>query len=170
MCVFFLDILLLHTPHPSELQGLSDSFDELVGLFSTFSSNPDSSYTPSTHLPQVDAAQIRLWIVALSHVVSRLERTHASLVHAIVNMPWTVLDNATVKSYTIFIGMLLSARPEYLSFVLAMIAQGFTYREHFPSQSLVLTNADFDLRIRFASSRHLLARIIKGPCHTQANI
>jgi RNA polymerase I-specific transcription initiation factor RRN3 len=84
-------------------------------------------------------------------------------------MPWTVLDNATVKSYTIFIGMLLSARPEYLSFVLAMIAQGFTYREHFPSQPLVLPITYFDLRIKFAT-RHYLTRIIKGPRHTQANI
>ena len=78
---------------------------------------------------RVDAAEIRLWLAALTHVVSRLERTHATLVDAIVNMPWMTLDNATVKSYTIFIGMLLSARPEYLSLVLAKIAQGFTYRE-----------------------------------------
>ena len=129
MCVFFLDNLLLHTTHSSDLQGSSDHFDELVGQFSKFSSKPNSS--SNTQISQVDVAQIRLWIVALSHVVSRLERTHASLVHGIVNMPWTILDNATVKSYTIFIGMLLSARPEYLSFVLAMIAQGFTYREYF---------------------------------------
>ena len=134
------------------LQGLSDHFDELVGQFSKFSSKSNFSYTSNTQLSQVDVAQIRLWIVALSHVVSRLERTHASLVHAIVNMPWTILDNATVKSYTVFIGMLLSARPEYLSFVLAMIAQGFTYREHF--QPLVLLIANIILRIRFASSRH----------------
>jgi len=51
------------------------------------------------------------------------------LVDAIVNMPWTTLDSATVKSYTEFIGMLISARPEYLSLVLAKIAQGFTYRK-----------------------------------------
>jgi len=43
-------------------------------------------------------------------------------------MPWTTLDSATVKSYTFLIGMLLSARPEYLSLVLGKIAQGFTYR------------------------------------------
>ena len=42
------------------------------------------------------------------------------------------LDTATVKSYTLFIGMLLSARPEYLSLVLAKIAVGFTYREFLP--------------------------------------
>jgi RNA polymerase I-specific transcription initiation factor RRN3 len=84
----------------------------------------------------VDAAEIRLWFAALSHVVSRLERTHATLVHAIVNMPWMTLDTATVKAYTLFIGMLLSARPEYLSLVLAKIALGFTYRESPPALTL----------------------------------
>jgi len=69
---------------------------------------------------------------ALSHVVSRLERTHFALVDAIVNMPWTTLDVATVKSYTVFMGMLVSARPEYLSLVLGKIAQGFTHRAYPP--------------------------------------
>jgi RNA polymerase I-specific transcription initiation factor RRN3 len=49
-------------------------------------------------------------------------------VHAIVHMPWTTLDSATVKAYTVFIGMLISARPEYLSLVLGKIAHGFTHR------------------------------------------
>lgn len=75
------------------------------------------------------STSLRTWILALTHVVSRLERTHSSLVEAVVNTPWTTLDSATVKSYTIFIGMLLSARPEYLSLVLGKIAQGFTYRK-----------------------------------------
>ena len=83
--------------------------------------------------PQVDTAEIRLWLAALSHVVSRLERTHATLIDALVNMPWMTLDSATVKAYTLFIGMLLSAHPEYLSLVLAKIAIGFTYRESPPS-------------------------------------
>jgi RNA polymerase I-specific transcription initiation factor RRN3 len=74
--------------------------------------------------------QLRLWISALSHVVSRLERTHSALVDAIVNMPWTTLDTTTVKSYTVFMGMLVSARPEYLSLVLSKIAQGFTHRAY----------------------------------------
>jgi len=134
MCVYLT--LFYCTCLIRDLQGSSDSFDELVGQFTTFSSNTNSSRTSNAQLSkQVDAAQIRLWILALSHVVSRLERTHASLVHAIVNMPWTTLENATVKSYTVFTGMLLSARPEYLSLVLAKIAQGFTYRAPFPPTS-----------------------------------
>ena len=73
-------------------------------------------------------AQIRLWLSALSHVVSRLERIHSAIVEAIVAFPWTTMDATSVKSYIHFIGMLLSARPEYLSLVLGNIAQGFTYR------------------------------------------
>lgn len=93
---------------------MSEPFDELVNQFS-------AKATPQP-------AQLRLWISALSHVVSRLERTHAALVQAVVSMPWTTMDSATVKSYTVFIGMLLSARPEYLSLVLEKITHGFTYR------------------------------------------
>jgi hypothetical protein len=37
------------------------------------------------------------------------------------------MDNQFVKSYTSFIGMLVSARPEYLSLVLEKIVQGLTY-------------------------------------------
>ncbi|KAJ7167553.1 RNA polymerase I-specific transcription initiation factor RRN3 [Mycena filopes] len=94
--------------------GTSEPFDELVNQFSTKTA------------PQ--PAQLRLWISALSHVVSRLERSHAALVQAVVSMPWTTMDGATVKAYTVFIGMLLSARPEYLSLVLGKITHGFTYQ------------------------------------------
>ncbi|KAF5333679.1 hypothetical protein D9611_002662 [Ephemerocybe angulata] len=97
-------------------EGRSGPFDELVNQFN-FKSN-------ATSVP----SQIRFWISALSHVVSKLERTHSALVEAIVNMPWTLLDDATVRLYTVFIGMLLSARPEYLSLVLGKIVQGFTHQ------------------------------------------
>ncbi|KAI0920959.1 hypothetical protein AcV7_002954 [Taiwanofungus camphoratus] len=99
--------------------GISDAFDELVDQF-----NPKTS-TAKTPSP---APQLRLWILALSHVVSRLERCHTALVEAIVNMPWTIMDASFVKSYTAFLGMLVSARPEYLSLVLGTIAHGFTYQ------------------------------------------
>jgi RNA polymerase I-specific transcription initiation factor RRN3 len=51
-------------------------------------------------------------------------------------MPWMTLDTATVKAFTLFIGMLLSARPEYLSLVLAKIALGFTYHDSPPALTL----------------------------------
>lgn len=108
-------------PSDSLQQGNSEPYDELVNQFNPKRRTDPSSMDVSTSL--------RTWILALTHVVSRLERTHSSLVEAVVNTPWTTLDSATVKSYTIFIGMLLSARPEYLSLVLGKIAQGFTYRK-----------------------------------------
>ena len=77
--------------------------------------------------------------------MSQLERAHFSLVEAIVNMPWTTLDSATVKSYTFLIGMLLSARPEYLSLVLGKIAQGFTYRAFSLSYELLWLMMSADL-------------------------
>ena len=72
--------------------------------------------------------QLRLWVSALSHVVSQLERTHSALVEAVINVPWTTMDITFVKEYISFIGMLVSARPEYLSLVLEQTARGFTFR------------------------------------------
>lgn len=99
-------------------QGNSEDFDELVRQFNFKGLSTDTS---------APGPQIRLWISALSHVVSRLERTHSALPQAIITMPWTTMDGQFVKSYTSFIGMLVSARPEYLSLVLEGIARGFTY-------------------------------------------
>ncbi|KAG5648819.1 hypothetical protein DXG03_000168 [Asterophora parasitica] len=112
-------LAFVHNALQQKSNGITDSFDDLVNQF-----NPKAA--PSEGVPQL--VQLRLWLLALSHVVSQLERTHSALVHAIVNMPWTTLDSATVKSYTVFIGMLISARPEYLSLVLGKIAQGFTHQ------------------------------------------
>lgn len=100
-------------------QGNSDSYDELVDQFNLKRASSDA---PSP-IPQ-----LRLWIQALTHVVSRLDRTHSSLIEAIVRMPWMTMDSTLVKSYTSFIEILVSARPEYLSIVLGRIAQSFTYR------------------------------------------
>ncbi|KZP04571.1 RNA polymerase I-specific transcription initiation factor RRN3 [Athelia psychrophila] len=102
-----------------KLSGNSDAFDDLVDQFNLKKATSDG---------QPPTVQLRLWILALSHVISRLERPHAALVEAVVNTPWTTMDTSFVKSYTIFIGMLLSAKPEYLSIVLSKIAQGFTHQ------------------------------------------
>ena len=99
-------------------KGNSEDFDELVRQFN-FKGLPSETPAPGP--------QLRLWISALSHVVSRLERIHSALPEAIITMPWTTMDNQFVKSYTSFIGMLVSARPEYLSIVLEKIVQGLTY-------------------------------------------
>jgi RNA polymerase I-specific transcription initiation factor RRN3 len=64
------------------------------------------------------------------HVVSRLDRTYMALIKAIMKLPWMTMDSNIVKTYTSFIQILVSARPEYLSLVLSRIAQGFTYRAY----------------------------------------
>ena len=76
--------------------------------------------------------QLRQWLHALMHVVSRLDRTHMALIEAIVRLPWMTMDSSFVKTYTSFIRILVSAGPEYLSLVLGRIARGFTYRESCP--------------------------------------
>jgi RNA polymerase I-specific transcription initiation factor RRN3 len=76
--------------------------------------------------------QLRQWLHALMHVVSRLDRTHMALIEAIMRLPWMAMDSSLVKTYTSFIKILVSARPEYLSLVLGRIARGFTYRESCP--------------------------------------
>ncbi|KAG2135732.1 RNA polymerase I-specific transcription initiation factor RRN3 [Suillus bovinus] len=102
-----------------KLNGHSKDFDDLVDQFSP---------NKSTLAPTVPSLQLRIWLSALSHVLSRLERRHAPLVEAIVRLPWSTMDAVFVKSYIVFIGMLISARPEYLSLVLNRIAMGFTYQ------------------------------------------
>lgn len=51
------------------------------------------------------------------------------------------MDSSLVKTYTSFIEILVSARPEYLSLVLGRVAHGFTYRASFTTKewSLLLT-------------------------------
>jgi RNA polymerase I specific transcription initiation factor RRN3 len=85
------------------------------------------SYDAPSPIPQ-----LRLWLQALMHVVSRLDRTHMALIEAVLRLPWMTMDSSLVKTYTSFIQILVSARPEYLSLVLGRIAQGFTYRASSP--------------------------------------
>ncbi|KAF5363263.1 hypothetical protein D9756_000229 [Leucocoprinus leucothites] len=138
-----------------KLEGNSQPFDELVDQF-----NPKRRMDPSS----ADVStSLKTWILALTHVVSRLERTHSVLVEAIVNMPWTTLDSATVKSYTVFIGMLLSARPEYLSLVLGRIAQGFTYQSGIQTLSQAFpesSNSPVTRRVIYDRLHYLLQHLL----------
>lgn len=124
-------------------KGNSEAFDELLDQFNLKNSASGEAPSPSP--------QLRLWILALSHVVSRLDRPLAPLVEAIVNLPWTTMDNAFVKSYTTFIGMLVSARPEYLSLVLGTITRGFTHQSGLQA---------LDSSLPEGSSRPLTRRVV----------
>ncbi|KZV63337.1 RNA polymerase I-specific transcription initiation factor RRN3 [Peniophora sp. CONT] len=78
-------------------------------------------------------AELKSWLQALAHVVSRLDQSHRTLVEAIVRMPWPGLDASFVRAHSQFIGILVSARPEYLSLVLDTLAHGLTYAPLPPS-------------------------------------
>jgi RNA polymerase I-specific transcription initiation factor RRN3 len=75
------------------------------------------------------AQELRLLMSALSHVVSQLDRHHPALVDAVLSLSWITADAAFVKSYIAFIGMLVSARPEYNYSVLEKAVDGLTHRE-----------------------------------------
>ncbi|KAH8096739.1 RNA polymerase I-specific transcription initiation factor RRN3 [Cristinia sonorae] len=136
-------------------QGNSTNFDELVDQFNL--------KKPSTSAPPTPAPPLRMWILALSNVVSRLERCHSALVEAVVGMPWTIMDNAFVKSYTSFVGMLVSAKPEYLGTVLAKLAHGFTYQSGLQTLEAALpesSNAPLTRRVVYERIHYLLRHII----------
>lgn len=128
-------------------RGISEAFDELVDQFNPKQNSPDTA---------TSCSQLRLWIIALSHVVSRLERVHAALVDAILSMSWTTTDNNFVKSYTSFVGMLVSAKPEYLTLVLGKVANGFTYQSGLQA---------LDATLPETSSRPLTRRTVYDRLH-----
>ncbi|TDL29829.1 RNA polymerase I-specific transcription initiation factor RRN3 [Rickenella mellea] len=100
-------------------QGKGEPFEELVNQF-----NPKKLASD----PITATTQLRLWISALSHIISQLDRPHAALVEAIVSLPWTTMDAAFAKPYISFLGMLVSARPEYAHRVLEKTIQGLTHQ------------------------------------------
>ncbi|TCD69993.1 hypothetical protein EIP91_005243 [Steccherinum ochraceum] len=135
-------------------QGNSSSFDELVDQFNL--------KKPTTDAPS-PAPPLRMWILALSNVVSRLERCHSALVEAVVGMPWTIMDTTFVKSYTGFIGMLVSAKPEYLGTVLSKLAHGFTYQSGLQTLEAALpesSNAPLTRRVVYERIHYLLRHLL----------
>jgi len=80
-----------------------------------------------------------------------------ALIGAITGLPWMTMDSNLVKTYTSFMEILVSARPEYLSLVLGRIAQGFTYRASLQQRievadSILVVCSGNYLRIGSASS------------------
>ncbi|KAM0751693.1 RNA polymerase I-specific transcription initiation factor RRN3 [Meredithblackwellia eburnea MCA 4105] len=92
---------------------------------------------PSSSSPNADPAspQLKVWLDALTHVVSKLDKTHAPLVETIISLPWATLDDSFVAAYVRFIGALVSARTEWLRPVLEKCVKGFKYRSHYTASS-----------------------------------
>ncbi|KAG8904752.1 hypothetical protein FRB99_001229 [Tulasnella sp. 403] len=101
-----------------KLEGNGTEFYKLVGRFKGKRIDTNSGQT---------TYEARLWIAALTHVVSTLERSHAPLVEALIEMDLTKMDEIFIKSYVRFMAMLISAKPEYLQSLLSRVVEGFNY-------------------------------------------
>nr|ASF90186.1 hypothetical protein SPAR06338 [Bartheletia paradoxa] len=101
-------------------KGDLDAYDDLVGQFKPAQEGSGGTGTSPTTL--------QAWLDALSHVVSQLDRTHSQLVEVILSVPWTTMSSGFVKAYIGFVGMLVSARPEYLAMVLGKTVKGLTHQ------------------------------------------
>jgi RNA polymerase I-specific transcription initiation factor RRN3 len=104
-------------------------YNELVSQFSAVAPMATSTSTSSEQKP-TSSSQLRHWLSALSHVVSQLDKRYITLVEAIVYTPWTTFsDENLVKIYINFIGVLVSARTEYLSLVAGSTINRLTHRK-----------------------------------------
>ena len=74
------------------------------------------------------APQLRSWLEALTHVVSKLDKNHTPLVETILAIPWATMEESFGVAYVRFIGALVSARPEWLRSILEKCVKGFKYR------------------------------------------
>ncbi|THH11903.1 hypothetical protein EW145_g323 [Phellinidium pouzarii] len=138
-------------------QGVSEHYDDLVRQF-----NPIAGQTQQLPV-MAHAQQLRAYLTALAHVVSKLDRTHSTLVDAIVGMPWMAMEAAFVKTYISFIGMLVSARPEYLTLVLEQVAQNLTYhsaRKALDAGFAESSAAPLTRRVVYDRVHNLLARLL----------
>ena len=125
---------------------MNEHYNDLVRQFSP------SALEAAGQAPQpAHQQQLRSYLTALSHVVSKLDRSHFSLVDAITSMPWTTMESAFVKAYISFVGMLVSARPEYLTLVLERAAQNLTYREYRSGENACPKANEFLSNTRFRS-------------------
>ncbi|KAI0278642.1 RNA polymerase I-specific transcription initiation factor RRN3-domain-containing protein [Russula aff. rugulosa BPL654] len=134
--------------------GNNESYDVLVDQFN-IKKTPFDNPSP---IPQ-----LRQWFHALMHVVSRLDRTHMALIEAITRLPWMTMDSSLVKTYTSFIEILVSARPEYVSIVLGRVAQGFTYQSGLQALEAGLpesSSAPLTRRIVYDRIHHLLRHLL----------
>ncbi|SCV72699.1 BQ2448_4236 [Microbotryum intermedium] len=120
-------------------QGQNERYKELMAQFlaiipSTSSAPHASSSTSSSSFTSVETpttASLRVWLDALTHIISKLDATHAPLVETILAVPWATMDDGFVTVYVKFISALVSARPEWLQAVLSTCVQGFSYRSKY---------------------------------------
>ena len=96
------------------LKGEIGPYDELISQFT------------STDIQEFE--KLKPWLDALSNVVSQLDKSHLSLVEAIMSISWTVSSHSFVQTYKTFVFMLVSAHPGYIKLLLGKLIKGFTHR------------------------------------------
>ncbi|KAG8956690.1 hypothetical protein FRC04_000168 [Tulasnella sp. 424] len=131
-----------------KMQGNPTEFEQLLAQFNKAGLKDQSS------------SELRLWVSALKHVVSSLERIHAPLVTVLINFPWATMEDEFARSYMDLMGMLISARPEYLGAILAQIALGFTARYVSDLNSTKGREVFFDVSLVYERQHFLLQRLL----------
>ena len=100
-------------------------YHELVAQF-----RPSQNASTSSQPPVASGSQLRSYLEALTHVVNQLDKSHSSLVEALIAIPWTLFpEDATIRSYVRFIGVLVSARPEHLKAVVETTVKSLRWSE-----------------------------------------
>jgi RNA polymerase I-specific transcription initiation factor RRN3 len=85
--------------------------------------------TPTTPIPDLTSL-ISLIQAMISNINLLQASTHASLVKAIINLPWASAgDEPFVRIYTGFLGVLCSAKTEWIGEVVNMAVKGLTWRK-----------------------------------------
>lgn len=117
------------------MKGDRKEYNELVALFQPAQ---QSTSAAAAEVPSLKA--IRAWLEALTHIVHQFTAAHATLIEAVIALPWTLFqDDASVRSYIRFVGVLVSTRPEFVKTVVDRAVKGLRWSE--PSSSLSCTRS-----------------------------
>jgi len=105
---------------PDSFQGNEAPYLELVSHFQP---------SPTTPIPDLTAL-VSLVQALISNITLLQAGPHSVLVKSIIELPWASAgDEAFVRVYTGFLGVLCSAKTEWVSEVVTMAVKGLTWRE-----------------------------------------
>ena len=87
--------------------------------------------TPTTPIPELTSLTTLLQAL-IANITLLQPAHHSSLIKAILNLPWASAgDDAFARVYTAFVGVLCSAKTEWISEVVNMAVKGLTWRKPF---------------------------------------
>ncbi|TIC12419.1 RNA polymerase I-specific transcription initiation factor RRN3 [Wallemia mellicola] len=129
-------------------EGEIGPYDELISQFT------------STDIQEFE--KLKPWLDALSNVVSQLDKSHLSLVEAIMSISWTVSSHSFVQTYKTFVFMLVSAHPGYIKLLLGKLIKGFTHQANSKALEKLSEEDKNNLKRRtvFDRSHNLLIKLL----------